>query len=62
VEGPTASIRDTQGRTKSGVTATTKISRKAFGINYNAVLESGGLVVSDEVSITLDLELIRNAS
>lgn len=62
VEGPTPPIRDTQGREKVGVNATTTISRKEFGITYNPVLETGGVVVSDEVSIILDLELIRNQS
>jgi polyisoprenoid-binding protein YceI len=60
VEGPTPSIRDTQGREKIGVSAVTKISRKEFGILYNPVLETGGVTVSDEVSITLEIELIRN--
>ena len=60
VDGPTAPIRDPQGREKVGVSATTKISRKEFGILYNPVMETGGVAVSDEVSIVLDLELIRN--
>ena len=60
VEGPTPPIRDTQGREKIGVNGTTKISRKDFGILYNPVMESGGVAVSDEVSIELDLELFRN--
>lgn len=60
VDGPTPPIRDTQGREKIGVNGTTKISRKDFGILYNPVMESGGVAVSDEVSIELDLELFRN--
>jgi polyisoprenoid-binding protein YceI len=60
VEGPTASIKDTQGREKIGVSASTKISRKEFGMLYNPVMETGGVAVSDEVSIILELELIRN--
>ena len=40
--------------------AVTKISRKEFGILYNPVMETGGVAVSDEVSIILDIELIRN--
>lgn len=60
IDGPTGSVRDTQGRTKVGASATTKISRKEYGILYNPVMETGGVVVSDEVSITLDIELIRN--
>jgi polyisoprenoid-binding protein YceI len=59
VEGPSPSIHDNQGREKIGVNATTTISRKAFGIVYNPLLEGGGVAVSDEVTINLDLELIR---
>jgi polyisoprenoid-binding protein YceI len=60
VDGPTAPIRDTQGREKVGVSGLAKISRKEFGILYNPIMEAGGVAVSDEVSITLDIELIRN--
>ncbi|MCU1329147.1 MAG: YceI-like family protein [Bryobacterales bacterium] len=60
LEGPTEPVKDTQGRTKVGVSATTKISRKDYGILYNPVMETGGVVVSDQVSITLDIELIKN--
>jgi len=60
VDGPTSPIRDTQGREKIGVSAATKISRKQFGILYDPIMETGGVAVSDEVSIVLDIELIRN--
>jgi len=60
IEGPTPPIKDTQGRQKIGVTGTTKVSRKEFGILYNPLLETGGVTVSDEVSIVLDIELIKN--
>lgn len=60
LDGPTAPIKDTQNREKIGVSATTKVSRKAFGILYNPIMETGGVAVSDEVSIILDIELIRN--
>jgi polyisoprenoid-binding protein YceI len=59
VDGPTAPVRDTQGREKVGVSATAKISRKEFGILYNPIMESGGVAVSDEVTINLEIELIR---
>jgi polyisoprenoid-binding protein YceI len=61
VEGPTPPVRDTQGREKVGVSGTTKISRKEFGILYNPVMESGGVVVSDEVSIEIEAELFRDS-
>lgn len=60
VEGPSAPIRDARGNTKIGMSATTKINRKDFGIVWNEVLDSGGVAVADDVSITLDIELIRN--
>jgi polyisoprenoid-binding protein YceI len=60
VDGPNGPVIDTNGREKLGLNATTKVSRKAFGILYNPVMETGGVAVSDEVSINLDIELIRN--
>jgi polyisoprenoid-binding protein YceI len=60
IDGPTDPIKDTQGRTKVGVQATTKVSRKDFGILYNPVMETGGVAVSDEVAIELDIELIKD--
>jgi len=60
VDGPTAPIKDTQNREKIGVSAATKVSRKDYGILYNPIMETGGVAVSDEVSIVLDIELIRN--
>jgi polyisoprenoid-binding protein YceI len=60
LEGPTAPIKDTQGRMKIGISGETKISRKEFGILYNPILESGGVTVSDEVKIILEIELIKN--
>lgn len=61
IEGPTQPVKDTQGREKVGVRGVTKISRKEYGILYNPVMETGGVAVSDEVSIILEIELIRNA-
>jgi polyisoprenoid-binding protein YceI len=60
VEGPTAPVRDTQGREKIGVSGTTKVSRREYGILYNPIMESGGVAVSDEVAIVLEIELIKN--
>jgi polyisoprenoid-binding protein YceI len=60
VDGPTPPIRDPQGREKVGVNATTKISRKEFGILYNPIMEGGGVTVSDEVSIVLEIELFKS--
>jgi polyisoprenoid-binding protein YceI len=60
VDGPTAPVRDTQGREKIGVSGMAKVSRKEFGILYNPIMESGGVAVSDSVTINLEIELIRN--
>jgi polyisoprenoid-binding protein YceI len=56
-EGFTTEAKDPWGNIKRGGVATTKINRKDFGLTYNAVLETGGVAVGEEVSITLDLEL-----
>jgi polyisoprenoid-binding protein YceI len=61
VEGPSEVVKDARGREKVGLSAATKISRKSFGIIWNEVLETGGVAVADEVSITLDVEFIRDA-
>ena len=60
LEGPSPEIKDAQGRVKIGVSGVTKISRKEFGITYNPILETGGVTVSDEVSIVLEIELIKS--
>lgn len=57
VEGPTDEIKDPFGRTVRGVSATTKIDRRDFGLTWNKALEAGGVMVGDEVKISLDLEL-----
>jgi polyisoprenoid-binding protein YceI len=59
VEGPTSAIKDPWGNTRVGVTASTKINRKDFGLGWNALLEGGGVVVGEEVSITFDGELLQ---
>jgi polyisoprenoid-binding protein YceI len=48
-----------RGATRAGFSATTQISRKDFGITWNAALDSGGAVVSDTIRITLEVELVR---
>jgi len=46
---------------RRGASATTRIERRDFGLTWNAVLESGGFVVGDEVDITIDVEMVRKA-
>lgn len=59
VEGPTKSYKDPWGNIKRGATATTRISRKDFGLTWNAAVESGGVVVGDEITIALEIELLK---
>ena len=59
VEGPTAPMKDPWGNTRSAATATTKINRQDFGVKWNATLDNGGVVVGDDVSIIIDIELVK---
>jgi len=59
VEGPTAVIKDPMGNTKAGAHATTKINRKDFGITWNKSLDGGGLMVGEEIEITIDIEAVK---
>ena len=60
VEGPTPEIKDIWGARRIGASATTTINRRDFGLVYNRVLETGGAVVGEQVSIGIDLELTKN--
>jgi polyisoprenoid-binding protein YceI len=59
VDGPTPPAKDPWGNTRVGLSATTKINRKDFGLTWNAALETGGILVSDEVTITLDVQFVK---
>jgi polyisoprenoid-binding protein YceI len=59
VEGPTAPGKDPWGNTRIGLSATTKINRKDFGLSWNAALETGGILVGEEVTITLDVQFVK---
>ena len=59
VEGPTPPAKDPWGNTRIGLSATTKINRKDYGLNWNAALETGGILVGDEVTITLDVQFVK---
>jgi polyisoprenoid-binding protein YceI len=61
VEGPTPPAKDPWGNTRVAVSATTKINRKDFGLTWNAALETGGILVGDEVTITLDVQFVKAA-
>jgi polyisoprenoid-binding protein YceI len=61
VEGPTPPTKDPWGNTRLGISATTKINRKDFGLTWNAALETGGLLVGEDVTITIEAEFIKGA-
>jgi polyisoprenoid-binding protein YceI len=60
VEGPAPEAKDPWGNMKSGASGATKISRKDFGMEFNMALDTGGVLVGDEVTIHLELELLRS--
>ena len=59
VDGPTPEVKDPRGRTRIGASAATKINRRDFGLTYSSLLETGGAVVGDEITITIDIEAVR---
>jgi len=61
VEGPTPAVKDLMGKMRVGGTATAKINRKDFGLTWNKAIEAGGVVVGDEVEITIEIELVKEA-
>jgi polyisoprenoid-binding protein YceI len=61
VEGPTPATKDPWGNLRVGVEATTTISRKEFGLTWSAPLEAGGVMIGDEVTITLEVEFVKAA-
>jgi polyisoprenoid-binding protein YceI len=59
VDGPTPPTKDPWGNTRVAISAITKINRKDFGLTWNAALETGGILVGDEVTITLEVEFVK---
>ncbi|HEX2605765.1 MAG TPA: YceI family protein [Flavisolibacter sp.] len=54
-------VVDPYGQTKAGFTVTGKISRKEFGLTWNAVTEAGSVVVSDEIRLQAEIQLVKQA-
>ena len=52
-------VKDPWGNTRSGWKATAVINRIDFGLKYNSVMEAGGVMIGEEVTITLNLEFIK---
>jgi polyisoprenoid-binding protein YceI len=54
-------MKDPWGNEKAGYTLSGKINRKDWGLHWNAALEAGGVLVSDDVSITCDIQLVKQS-
>ncbi len=61
VDGPTPEVKDPWGGYRIGATAETKINRKDFGLMWNVALEAGGMLVGEEVKISIEFEAVRQA-
>jgi polyisoprenoid-binding protein YceI len=61
VDGPTSAIKDPWGNTRAGASATTHVNRQDFGLKWSGKMDNGGVVVGDDVTVTVDVELIRKA-
>jgi polyisoprenoid-binding protein YceI len=59
VEGPSAPVKDPWGNTRVAASATTRVNRQDFGVKWNANMDGGGVVVGDDVTITIDLEMTK---
>jgi polyisoprenoid-binding protein YceI len=59
VDGPSAPGKDPWGNTRIGLSATTKINRKDYGLSWNAALETGGILVGDDVNIIIEAQFIK---
>ena len=62
VDGPTAPVKDPWGNQRAAVNATAKINRQDFGVKWNATMDNGGVVVGDEVNITIDAEMVKQGA
>jgi polyisoprenoid-binding protein YceI len=56
--GPINEVKEPNGGMRAGATVSTRISRKEWGLTWNRAVEAGGVAVSDEVEITLDIEAV----
>lgn len=61
VDSVTPEIKDPWGFFRRGAAATTRISRKQFGVAFNQLLETGGVMIGDEVDISINVEFVRKA-
>jgi polyisoprenoid-binding protein YceI len=59
VAGPTPEIKDPWGNLRRGATARTMINRKDFGMTWNKILDTGGIMIADQVTIIMEVELVK---
>lgn len=59
IEGPSDATKDPWGNTRIGASATAKLNRKEWGLNWNAALEAGGVLVGETVKISLEISLVK---
>jgi len=59
IQGP---VKDPWGGVRFGLSATGKVNRKDFGLNWNAALEAGGFLVGDDVKLSIEAELVKAAT
>jgi polyisoprenoid-binding protein YceI len=62
VEGPTPEGKDPFGNIRIGASASAKIKRSDFGLKWNAALETGGVLIGDDLKIELEVSAIRSES
>ena len=62
VDGSPHTISDPMGNVKMGGSAHTKINRKDFGIMWSKALDGGGVMVGDDIDITIDVELAKKSA
>lgn len=59
VEGPSPEVKDPWGNQRRGASATAKVNRRDFGLNWGQALEAGGVVVGDQIAIIIDVEATK---
>jgi polyisoprenoid-binding protein YceI len=61
VEGTPKPLNDPFGKIRMGGVARTRINRQDFGVNFSKTMDNGGLVVGNDVDVTIDVELVKKA-
>ena len=61
VEGTPKPLNDPFGKVRMGGSAHTRINRQDFGVNFSKTMDNGGLVVGNDVDVTIDIEIVKKA-